>query len=75
MRVRPGPATGGPSQKAGDDMNLDIADDDAEELRTVLDGILGDLSHEIADTDNAEYRAKLRQRRERIQRVREALDG
>jgi hypothetical protein len=56
-------------------MKLEIADDDVDELRTVLDGVLRDLSHEIAGTDNAEFRASLRQQRERIQRVRQALEA
>lgn len=44
-------------------MNLNLTDPQAEELDRVLQGALGDLSHEIAATDNARYRAKLIARR------------
>lgn len=50
-----------------------LHDDDLEELRVLLEDALGELSHEIADTDNALYRGKLRQRRERLERVGDAL--
>lgn len=52
-----------------------VDEGDRAELRDLLDGTLGDLSSEIADTDNPSYRAALRRRRERLERVRAALDG
>lgn len=55
-------------------MNLTLSDDEAGELRSLLDTVLGDLSHEIAATDNADYRATLRQRRELVTSIRHALD-
>ena len=56
-------------------MDLTLDEGQAEELRTVLDGALGDLSSEIADTDNPGYRAALRERRDRLQQVRAKLGG
>ena len=55
-------------------MHLDLDDQHADELRTLLDGALGDLSHEIADTDNASYRELLRARRDRLQHIRSELE-
>jgi hypothetical protein len=51
-------------------MNLELDDQDAHDLRTVLDDTLRDMSHEIADTDNASFRQVLRLRRDRLQRLR-----
>lgn len=48
--------------------------EDLDELRELLHATLGDLSTEIAGTDNASYRESLRKRRDRLQRVREVLD-
>jgi CBS domain-containing protein len=55
--------------------HLAIHEDELDELRTLLDEALRDLSHEIADTDSAPYRDKLRRRRESLRHVREALGG
>ena len=55
-------------------VNLVLADEQASELRVVLDEALGDLSTEIADTDNSEYRVILRRRRDLISAVREQLE-
>lgn len=52
---------------------LTVREGDLTELRTVLDDALRDLSHEIAGSDNAEFRDMLRRRRERLQRVKDAL--
>ncbi|MGC8470822.1 MAG: cyclic nucleotide-binding/CBS domain-containing protein [Acidimicrobiales bacterium] len=57
----------------GSGMHLALRDGDLAELRTLLDDALRDLSHDIADTDNAEFRDMLRTRRERLQRVKDAL--
>jgi hypothetical protein len=55
-------------------MNLELSADQARELHTLLDGVLGDLSHEIAATDNAEYRVKLRERRGLLSEIRNRLE-
>lgn len=55
-------------------MELQLSDDQAAELHDLLNEVLGDLSHEIAATDNAHYRALLRQRVERLSAVKAALD-
>jgi len=54
-------------------MDLTLTDDEANELRDLLDGSLGDLSSEIADTDNPSYRLALKERRTRLQAVRARL--
>lgn len=46
---------------------------DADALRDLLNGALSDLTAEIADTDNASYRASLRERREHLERWRAAV--
>ncbi len=51
-------------------MNLVLSSDQVDELRILMDGALGDLSHEIADTDNWENRKQLRARRERLRALR-----
>ena len=54
-------------------MELTLTDMEATELRDLLDGSLGDLSSEIADTDNPSYRLALRERRDRLRSVRDKL--
>jgi hypothetical protein len=56
-------------------VDLQLSDDQAQELRTLLDGALGDLSHEIAATDNAEYRLRLRERRDLLTAIRSGLEA
>ncbi len=56
-------------------MELTMTDAEATELRDLLDGSLGDLSSEIADTDNPGYRLALKERRTRLQSVRARLDA
>ena len=56
-------------------MELTLTDDEATELRDLLDGSLGDLSSEIADTDNPSFRLALKQRRVHLQAVRSQLMG
>ena len=55
-------------------MELTLTDEEATELRDLLDGSLGDLSSEIADTDNPGYRLALKERRMRLRAVRAQLD-
>jgi hypothetical protein len=64
----------GHDDEGGPTVNLVLADEQASELRVVLDEALGDLSTEIADTDNSEYRVILRRRRDLISAVREQLE-
>jgi hypothetical protein len=54
-------------------MQLDLDDQEADGLRAALDDALRDLSHEIADTDNAAFRDGLRARRNVLQSVRAKL--
>jgi len=56
-------------------MELTLTDAEATELRDLLDGSLGDLSSEIADTDNPTYRLALKDRRARLQAVRARLEA
>jgi hypothetical protein len=44
-----------------------------DDLRSLLDEALGDMSCEIADTDNWEYRIVLRQRRDRLRKLHQQL--
>jgi hypothetical protein len=56
-------------------MELTLTETEATELRDLLDGSLGDLSSEIADTDNPAYRLALKERRTQLQAVRAQLAG
>jgi len=56
-------------------MELTLTDAQATELRDLLEGSLGDLSSEIADTDNPSYRLALKERRTRLQAVLAQLDA
>ena len=50
-------------------MHLELTTDQADELKALLATTLGDLSYEIAATDNAVYRAGLMARRTRYTEV------
>jgi hypothetical protein len=54
-------------------MELTLNEAEATELLDLLDGSLRDLSSEIADTDNPNYRLKLRERRTSLEAVRAKL--
>jgi hypothetical protein len=56
-------------------MELTVTGPEANELRDLLDGSLGDLSSEIAGTDNPGYRLALKERRTRLQAVRAQLEA
>lgn len=43
-------------------MELDLNDQQVALLREVLDGELRDLRYEIADTDNSQFKQKLKER-------------
>jgi hypothetical protein len=50
-------------------INLELTEEQAAELKSLLDGSLGDMSVEIADTDNPRFRASLMQRRQQLTEV------
>ena len=45
----------------------------ADEMLETLEEVIGDLSTEIADTDNPTFRRNLKARRERLQSIRSLL--
>ena len=47
-------------------MHLDLDDDQLELLKEILDGAYRDLRYEIADTDNSEFKDRLRLRESRL---------
>jgi hypothetical protein len=55
-------------------IELQLSDEQAAELRFLLDAALRDSSHEIAATDNADYRARLRKSRDLLATVRDGLE-
>jgi hypothetical protein len=55
--------------------HLQLEPDEVEALREVLHSAISDLSPEIADTDNPEYRRGLKARRELLRTVVARLDG
>jgi nitrogen fixation/metabolism regulation signal transduction histidine kinase len=54
-------------------MKLELSDDDARLLHEVLNSVVSDLSPEIADTDNPQFRRSLEQRRDRLKAILESL--
>lgn len=56
-------------------MNLRLTQEQAEDLADLLGTCLSDLSVEIADTDNPDYRGGLKARRQRLAQVTEELRG
>jgi hypothetical protein len=50
-------------------MELELTDEQASELELLLDDVLGELSHEIADTDNPQFRQRLRDRRVALEAI------
>jgi hypothetical protein len=56
-------------------MEVTLTEEEATELRQLLDETISDMSMEIADTDNPQYRATLRGRRERLAAIRAKVDG
>lgn len=55
-------------------MQLDLNHEQAEELRTVLDITLRDLSYEIASADLPTFRQNLRRRREILRDIFRTVD-
>ena len=56
-------------------MQIELTEAQCAELQDLLESSLGDLSTEIADTDNAEYREGLRQRRAVLESILFLLDN
>lgn len=56
-------------------MELSLSKEEANELLDLLTNTMGELSTEITDTDNAEFRRFLKARRERLQRILQALEA
>jgi hypothetical protein len=56
-------------------MLIDLDESQCAELQRVLEQSLGDLSSEIADTDNPQYREGLRERRRVLESVLYQLDN
>jgi hypothetical protein len=55
-------------------MKLELSDTQAEEMRELLEVGLRELTHEIAATDNARFRAGLQQRRQVLADVARGID-
>lgn len=55
--------------------NLQLSDHEADILRKLLENDLGDLRMEIANTDSAPFRDKLKERESIIKRLIGALGG
>jgi hypothetical protein len=56
-------------------MLIELNENQCAELQRVLEESLGDLSTEIADTDNPQYREGLRERRAVLESVLYQLDN
>jgi hypothetical protein len=56
-------------------VQLTLTMEQALELRVLLDGTLREMSHEIAATDNAGYRALLVERRRHLAELSDALSS
>jgi len=56
-------------------MLIELTEGQCSELQRLLENSLGDLSTEIAGTDNAEYREGLRERRSILESVLYQLDN
>jgi hypothetical protein len=61
------------NRKKGTDVKLELTEEQAEELKALLEGALREMSHEIAATDNPEYRSALNGRRQILTAVADAL--
>ena len=73
----PGRRDGGPEtgHGEGESMVIELTEEQCAELQRLLEETLGDLSTEIADTDNPQYREGLRQKRAVLESVLYQLDN
>ncbi len=71
------PAVDAPGVRVGgaNFMNLTLDSDQHEALRELVTHAVADLSPEIAATDNWEYRAMLRSRRDRLREISAQLEA
>ena len=53
--------------------SIELTGDQQEILSDVLKSTLGDMSYEIADTDNSEYKEQLKKRRDALKAVLELI--
>jgi len=56
-------------------MELHLDETQARELHTLLADALGELSSEIADTDNPSFQRMLRDRRQQLQAILQGIDS
>lgn len=56
-------------------MELQLDDTQARELHDLLTQTLGDLSSEIADTDNPTFQRMLRDRRDQLRAILQQIDS
>ena len=56
-------------------IQLNLDDQETEILDETLKSYLSNLSYEIADTDNQDYRDKLKAKRVVLEKIKAALDG
>ncbi|MGD2172911.1 MAG: hypothetical protein PVI79_04530 [Gammaproteobacteria bacterium] len=56
-------------------IQLNLDDQEKEILDETLKSYLSNLSYEIADTDNQDYRDKLKAKRTVLEKIKAALDG
>jgi hypothetical protein len=54
---------------------LELTEQEAEYLVETLTSVLSNLSYEIADTDNYDFRETLKEKREALSRIAETLKG
>ncbi|MBX7159766.1 MAG: hypothetical protein K1X95_05695 [Acidimicrobiia bacterium] len=56
-------------------MDVNLSDGDAELLRRILTSYLSDLRMEIVDTDNHEYKAKLKAEQSQLRDILDRIGG
>ncbi len=56
-------------------MQVDLTGEEREILRTVLESYLSDLRMEISNTDSKDFREMLKQRKEVVRKVLDAVGG
>lgn len=54
---------------------IELTDDQLQILAEMIKNVLGDMSYEIADTDNSEYKAELKQRRDALKALAEQINS
>lgn len=53
--------------------SIELTDEQQQILVDVIKNVLGDMSYEIADTDNSEFKDKLKQRRDSLKSIADQL--